>query len=107
MAPKCVRDDLQTRSRSINRSRTSASRRTDDHEARRAHGLGIGEARFGRVGDVDCTPIPQAGACTMGDKHRRHISRKDRSKSGRSTAEGVEREDRVGGGQLAIGDHAE
>ena len=46
----------------VDRSRTSAgSRRTDDHEGRRAQDLGIGEARFGRVGDVDCTPSPRPG----------------------------------------------
>ena len=47
----------------VDRSRTSASgsRRTDDHEGRRAQDLGIGEARFGRVGDIDCKPSPGRG----------------------------------------------
>jgi hypothetical protein len=62
VASEGVRDDLLSRV-VVDRSRTSASgsRRTDNHEGRRAQDLGIGEARFARVGDVDCTPSPKLG----------------------------------------------
>ena len=73
VAPEGVRDDLPTRSSSIDRGRRRR-RRTDDHEGRRAQDLGIGEARFGRVGDVDCTPSPRPGPGRR-VKDRRHISR--------------------------------